>query len=654
MIKNILLYIVKYRLQLLFLLAVPFILHSCANMASPQGGDFDFDPPKLLHTTPEMNATNVSKHRVELVFDELIQLDKPSEKIIVTPPQKRNPNIQAISNRVIVELKDTLQPNTTYTVDFTDAIVDNNEGNPFENFSFSFSTGDVVDTLAVSGKVLAADNLEPVKGIYVGLHKDLSDSAFITKPFERISRTNDKGEFTIRGIAQGKYKVYALDDINRAYKYENRSSAIAFLDSIVIPSSVPDFRTDTVFNFKKMEVDTVLTVPYTRFLPDDLILRLFTSSFKRQYLQKSERLASDQLKIFFGSATDLPEVTPLNFAANSNWSILERTSANDTLTYWIVEPEIAKLDTIMLQVKYNETDSLDNLVSTVDTLRFIDRTRKKSEAKKKKNEDVVFLQLQTNLKSLIDINDTIKLTFSLPVRDFDESKITLQHMVDSVYVDADFKLIQDQYNPRRYSIIHKWEYGGEYSLTADSASIFSYSGLWNNKIENKFKVKNSDEYGDLYIAIEGLENHTPAFVQLLDAADKVVRQEKVLYRKSQGELAALFMRLIPGKYYARIIIDENNNGVWDTGDFYEKRQPEMVYYYNSFFDVKVNWQKSEQWTINAVTLDKQKPLEITKNKPQEKETRRKKLEEEEKKKNKERQLENQSQYDNSQINRTVY
>lgn len=638
----------------MFLLAVPFILHSCANMASPQGGDFDFDPPKLMHTTPEINATNVSKHRVELVFDELIQLDKPSEKIIVTPPQKRNPNIQAISNRIIVELKDTLLPNTTYTIDFTDAIVDNNEGNPFENFAFSFSTGDVVDTLAVSGKVLAANNLEPVKGIYVGLHKDLSDSAFITKPFERISRTNDKGEFTIRGIAEGKYKIYALDDINRTYKYENRSNAIAFLDSIVVPSSVRDFRTDTVFNFKKMLVDTVLTVPYTRFLPDDLILRSFTSSFKRQYLQKSERSAPDQLKIFFGSATDLPEVTPLNFPADSNWSLLERTSTNDTLIYWIVEPEIAKLDTLMLQVKYNKTDSLENLVSTVDTLRFIDRTKKKDDTKKKKNEDIVFLQLQSNLKSLMDINDTIKFTFSLPVRDFDESKIKLQRMVDSVYVDTDFKLIQNQYNPRKYSIIHKWEYGGEYSLTADSASIFSYSGLWNNKIESKFKVKNSDEYGDLYIAIEGLSNDTPAFLQLLDAADKVVRQEKVLYRKNQGELAALFMRLIPGKYYARIIIDENNNGVWDTGDYYEKRQPEMVYYYNSFFDVKANWQKSEQWAINAVALDKQKPLEITKNKPQEKETKRKKLEQEEKEKNKERQRENQNQHDNPQLNRSAY
>lgn len=654
MINNIIRYILKYRFRFLLLLITSVILYSCASIASPEGGDYDFDPPKLVRTIPEMNATNVTTNKIELVFDELIQLEKASEKVIVTPPQKRNPNIQAISNRIRVELRDTLLPNTTYTIDFTDAIVDNNEGNPFENFAFSFSTGDNIDTLAVSGKVLSADNLEPVKGIYVGLHKDLNDSAFTKKPFDRISRTNDRGEFTIRGIAEGEYKIYALDDINRSYKYENRANAIAFDDSIISPSFTQAFRTDTVFNLKTLEADSVITIPYTRFIPDNIVLRSFNSSFKRQYLQKHERPASDQLKIFFGAPTDMPDVKPLNFEA-SDWGVLERNMANDTLHYWIIDPEVAKIDTLLFQVTYNRTDSLDNLVQTTDSLRFIDRTKKKNDTKKKKNEkeEITFLQVTNNLKSVIDVYDTIQLTFSLPVIDYEKDKFTLQRLVDSTYIDEPFEVIRNEYNPRKYSFIHKWQPATEYKFTLDSATIHSYNGLWNDKLESKFKTKTLDEYGALYIAVNGLETETPVFMQLLNGSDKPVRQEKVIFRKKQGEWAALFMRLIPGKYYARIIFDTNNNGIWDTGDYYEKRQPEMVYYYNSSFDVRQGWEQEESWDINAVELDKQKPLDITKNKPQEKESRRKQLEQQDKKRSEEekRNRESINQFDNPQSNR---
>ena len=181
------------------------LFNACANIAAPTGGLYDVDPPRVVRSSPEFNALNNKSSKIEIVFDENIKVEKPMDKVIIAPPQQSFPVIKAQGKKVIVELEDALIPNTTYTIDFTDAIVDNNEGNTLDNFSFSFATGDHLDTLAVSGTVLSADNLEPVQGIYVGIHSNLNDTAFTKIPFDRISRTNSRGKFTIKGIAEGKY-----------------------------------------------------------------------------------------------------------------------------------------------------------------------------------------------------------------------------------------------------------------------------------------------------------------------------------------------------------------------------------------------------------------------------------------------------------------
>lgn len=642
MINNIYRILKDRNLHFVLVFVISVVLYSCANMASPSGGDYDFDPPKVLKTTPAFNETNVTSNVIEIIFDELVQIEKPNENVIVTPPQKKMPVIRAISNRVKVELKDTLLPNTTYTIDFTSAIVDNNEKNPLENFSISFSTGDVVDSLAVSGKVLAADNLEPVKGIYVGLHSNLNDSAFIKIPFERISRTNEKGEFTIRGVAPGKYRIYALDDIVRSYKYDNLSNAVAFLDTIIIPSFTSAFRTDTLFN-KDMTIDTVMNVGYTRFLPDDVVLRSFTSSFRRQYLQKHERPSDNNMKLFFGAPTQLAEVKPLNVDRNiEDWAVLERSAGNDTLQYWITDSQIAEIDTLRLQVIYYKTDTLNNPILTTDTLSFIDRNKKNREKaqekaekdKKKKDTPPEFLGVTTNIGAVLNIYDTISVVFNQPLRDFNKNKFRLQSLVDSVYQDEEFLVIPNERNPRKYAIVHKWKPGQSYRLSADSAALHSYYNLHNNTIDQKFRIKRDDEYGKVYFYLSGYDFETnPAFVELLDASDKPLRKSVVKYSNKVNSWGALFSDINPGKYYFRIIIDKNNNGIWDTGDYYKKIEPEEVYYYDRGYDIKALWEQEEKWNITELPLSKQKPLEITKNKPKEKESRRKQLEQEEQKQN---------------------
>lgn len=631
------------------------LLISCANMSTPGGGAYDLDPPKLMQSNPPLNATQVNPKRIVLEFDENVTVEKPSEMVIITPPQRTMPNIYSVNRKVYVQLKDTLLENTTYTIDFTDAIADNNEKNVLESFSLSFSTGDVLDTLAISGTILQADNLEPVKGMYVGLHSNLEDSAFTNLKFERISRTNDRGRFTIRGVAEGKYRIYGLNDANRDYRYDNPAEALAFIDDVIVPSSEPAQRNDTVFNIKDIGlIDTIHTVNYTRFLPDNLVLRSFTSDFKRQYLQKHER-QDTKLSILFGAPTQMPEIEPLNFDKSLDWSVLEKGRTNDTLTYWIKDPNILAMDTLAFRITYMRTDSLNQLYAYTDTLNFIDRSRKpdkEKEKKKKKEEEeeekqIVFLNIKNNLSGTWDIYNNISLEFDQPVADSLMNKIRLQSVVDSTFTDLAFNLEADSLNPRRYAVKYKWEYGKEYQIAIDSAAIHSIYGLWNNKLEQKFKVKTEDQYGKWAYLISGLDSNTPAFVELLDKSDKPIRKAKV------KDNAAVFMNLNPGEYYARIILDVNDNGVWDTGDYYTKRQPEMVCYKEIPFDIKANYELTEEWYVDTTNLVKQKPLEITKNKPQERDSKRKQLErEEEQKRGQQNQNQNQNRNDMNRNNQT--
>ena len=297
------------------LLLVIIGFYACASTGMPDGGPYDETPPKFVRATPEPNATNNKRKKISIEFDEYIKLDKASEKVIISPPQNEAPEVKVSGHRVLVEFFDTLRENTTYTIDFGDAIVDNNEDNPLGNFAYAFSTGEHIDTMEVSGTVLSADNLEPVKGIQVGLHKNLEDSAFVKLPFDRISRTDSRGHFTIRGVAPGKYRIYALMDGNQNYLFDSKTEAVAFLDSLVVPDMRPDVRQDTVWNeLDTLAYDTIYEVHYTRFLPDNLILRSFKEENPMQYLVKSEREQLNRFSLYFSAKADtLPTIKGLDF-----------------------------------------------------------------------------------------------------------------------------------------------------------------------------------------------------------------------------------------------------------------------------------------------------------------------------------------------------
>ena len=619
----------KHRLPLILMLVV--IGYSCASMGTPDGGPYDEMPPKFIGSNPGLRAVNVKTQKIELEFDEFIKLEKPSEKVVVSPPQLEQPEIKVQGRKVVVELIDTLKASDTYTIDFSDAIVDNNEGNPMGHFTYSFSTGASIDTMEVAGTVLNAADLEPIKGIQVGLHKNLNDSALTTLPFDRVSRTDSRGHFIIRGVAPGSYRIYALMDGNQNYLFDSKTETVAFSDSIIVPSMMPATRQDTIWK-DTLTIDTIKTVGYTRFLPDNVILRAFKEENTRQFFSRSQRDKENHFILKFSAKADtLPTLTGLNFDAKDAF-VIEANEGNDSICYWIKDSLVYQMDTLAVQMDYLYTDSLDQLVPKTDTIYLANKltreqreklAKKEAEAKEKERkkkekkgekiekEKAVFLTMNVDAPSSFDVNRNITLSFEEPIERIDTSAIHMSVKVDTLWQETPFLFVADTLLPRKYEILAEWEPEKEYRLTIDSAAIVGLYGLHTKKVEQTVKVRKLDEYGTLLLNLQGAPS--TSMVELLDNGGKVLRQQKIT-----SENTADFYYLAPNtKYYIRLFNDRNGNGKWDTGNVKQALQPEEVYYCPKVWEMKANFEFEETWNIHSTPVDKQKLDEIKKQKPEE-------------------------------------
>ena len=597
------------------------MLYSCASIGRPDGGPYDETPPRFIGSTPAAGALNNQRTKVSLLFDEFIKLEKATEKVVVSPPQVQQPEIKASGKRIQVNLLDSLKANTTYTIDFSDAIVDNNEGNPLGNFTFTFSTGTQIDTMEVSGTVLDASNLEPIKGILVGLHSNLNDSAFTKLPFDRVARTDSRGRFSIRGVAPGKYRIYGLMDADQTFTFNQKSEVIAFNDSLIIPRMEERIRMDTA-SVDSLTYDTIVERKYMHYLPDDLILRAFKEFNYSQYLIKSERLVPQKFTFYFaGQADTLPTLKGLNFDERDAF-VIEKNPRNDTIHYWVKDSLLFKQDTLAISLTYLYTDTLNQLVSRTDTLNLVSKQKykkeepeKKKKKKKKDEEDepepTKFLPVNVGAPSSMDVYGSISLTFDEPIARFDSAAIHLKEKVDTLWKDIPFEFEQDSLNLKRFNLYYDWEPGNEYEFSVDSTAFHGIYGLFTDKIKQGFKVRKLEEYASITFLVTGADS--TAFVELLDAQDKVVRRRRL----TDGGYADFYF-LNPGKYCARLVNDRNGNGIWDTGNFEKGEQPEEVYYYNMILEPKANWDLDKQsWDIHAIPLDKQKLDELKKQKPDE-------------------------------------
>lgn len=787
------------------------LLVACARMGTPDGGFYDEEPPRITHTSPAYGSTNTKSKKVVLTFNENIKIEGASEKVVVSPPQMEQPEIDASNKKITVTLQDTLKPNVTYTIDFSDAIQDNNEGNPMGQYAFTFSTGEHIDTMQISGTVLDASNLEPIKGMLVGLYripddedsvvtdsvitdsialdslandtliidslandsleiKSLAndtlvidsltndtlvidsaeinpyaaDTVFQTRPLERIARTNGSGKFIVKGLARGaKYRVFALQDQDQTYTYSQKSEMLAFSSRVITPNCFPDTRIDTIWH-DSIHYDSLVTVPYTHFTPDDVVLLAFTSGAADRYLLKSERPDLYHFSLYFTAPSDtLPCVTPLNFDADYQF-IVDASEKNDTLHYWMRDSLVYNLDTLELKLDYYATDTTGLLALRTDTLLLVSkitkeklekqrkdrweqwvkdyRAKKKAErkraereaekarkeaeeagvaikeedtevptaeeqpplqdslisdtlevlqdsliadtqivlqdslitdtldvlqdslvtdnskivqepdsepekeevtgkkgkkkAKKKKNEEIPesevpplpadIYELKITGGSGLAPDQNIEITLPEPLDSICDSMIHFSLKVDSLFEPQRFILRQIPGNIMKYRLYAEWIPDSTYQLEIDSAAFVSVYGKVNEMIKKSIRVRSLDDYTTLFVNVNGAD--TSAIIQLLNQSDAPVKSVKV--KKGKAD----FYFVTPGTYYMRLFYDRNNNGVWDTGDYPTRTQPEEVYYYPNAMQLKAKWEITQDWAVLRTPVDKQKPEKITKQK----------------------------------------
>ncbi|MBQ9357793.1 MAG: Ig-like domain-containing protein [Prevotella sp.] len=603
-------------------------------MGNPDGGWYDDTPPRVVSSSPVQYGVNTRAQKIVINFNEYIKLEDPQNKVIISPPQIEQPEIKAAGKRIIVELSDSLKPATTYTIDFSDAISDNNEGNPMGQYTFTFSTGEQIDTLEVSGYVLNAQDLEPMKGVLVGLYDNFSDTIIRSQPMMRISRTNGSGHFTIKGVAPGSYRVFALQDADGDYLFNQKSEFVAFNHDSIVPSWKPDTRQDTIWR-DSLHIDNIVRVPYTHFLPDDITLLCFQEPQTDRFLLKTERLMPEKLSFYFTYGSDsLPSIEGLTFNADSAF-VIEASQHLDTLHYWLRDTTLVNQDTLTMAVTFLATDTLGQLVSQTDTINFlpkvayekrqkerqkeIERWQKEQDKKKRRGQPYdsimppVFLQPRVIISGNIAPDQSVGIEVPQPLVRCDTSAIHLYVKIDTLWYTAPYTISQPAL--RNYTIRADWQEGAEYSLELDSAAMENIYGLVNNTMKQGIKVSTSNEFSTLVVTVSGApisssDTAAVVVVQMLDGSGKLVREAKA---NARGEAEFLYVK--PAKYYLAAYIDRNGNGQWDTGIYDEDLQPEPVFYFNEEVECKAQWDVTRQWNLTATPLFRQKPAAITKQKP---------------------------------------
>lgn len=616
----------KTIIRLLFLCLAAWTLYSCASIGNPSGGPRDEEPPRFIGSNPHPYATNVKRNRIVLDFDELVNVKDAFQKVVISPTGASTPKVSTQGRRVIIQFQDSLEPNTTYTVDFANSIEDVNEGNKLSSFAYTFSTGEDIDSLQISGIVLNAENLEPQQGILVGVHTNFNDTAFRRSRLVRVAKTDDRGRFTVRGLNNRQpYRVFALKDINNDYRWDNPDEDMAFYPSPVIPSFDFTTVTDSIWDLKNGRVDSVVERQATVFLPNDLLLTSYNINYKPQYLVSYNRIDSTRFSLIFNApAKNLPEFAIAGAPSIKDWYVAEHNADNDSITLWLKNKTLIQTDTLRLELSYLRTDSARNLTAATDTLRlttnrqFAKAKKEDKKRKKKKGEQadsvpptpLIKLTMKTGAQH--DIYSPLIFETETPLARIDSGAFHLEQMVDSVWYRLPIRAPRplDSISVRRFAIDHDWDYGGQYRFTVDSIAVEGIYGLHNASLKHDFKVKGQDEYSNLYLNIIGAPDSVPGYVEILNASDNPVRKARV----KNG--TASFLNLNPGTYYARFVIDFNGDNLFTPGDYEKGLQPDETYYYPKKLNLRKNWDVEQAWSIYDVAIDMQKPEEIKKNKPE--------------------------------------
>ena len=617
----------KGDLEGLSLLLLLLFFSSCANRGiGPQGGPKDTIPPRMVKEQPLNQSVNFHGKKIEITFNEYLQLDNIQQNLLVSPPQQVSPIVKAVGKKVTVEMQEDLIDSTTYTLDFGNAICDYTEKNPLRGYVFAFSTGDRIDSMEVYGRVANAEDLNPVSGLMVGLQANLHDSAFSTLPFTRVARSDSLGEFGIQNLRNGVYRLYALQDQSRDFLYQP-GEGLAFSDSLVIPEYETEIVFDTIWKniadtidslSSVRQIDTILTIQNTYVGPADLMLWFFKEDKQRHYFQRVYRDEPHIIKLQFSAPQDslpllraLPPSAMDSTRADSLWTdpwaytLLQANPTRDTLVYWLTDSIAIRQDSIFLEMTYLKSDSLYNLVPETDTVSAIYRaprlTQKAKEAQEKKARERK-LDLKSNAKDKFEVYDTLCIVAAFPIDSIYTDSIRLYEKQDTLLIDKPFTLRQK--DVMSFQIIAPLQQGKQYELHLDSAAVRDIYGVASDKKKFTLRLKTAEDYSTLLIR---LPNYDPRIrLQLLSEKDQPVRE---LPAREEG---TKFEYLTPKTYYLRLYFDLNGDGRWTTGDWITKRQPEPVYYFPAKLTLRANWDFEERFDYLARPQLEAKPRELRK------------------------------------------
>ena len=578
----------KYLFYCLSVLLTAFLAQRCANAVAPTGGPKDNTPPKVVEAVPVNQSINFSGKRIEITFDEYITLENANQNVLISPPLSEKPDIKLKNKTVVVKFKENLAPNTTYTINFGSAIKDLHEGNLFKDYVYSFSTGDHIDTLAIAGKVLDAADKKPVENAYVGLYagdRDNLDSLPMTVAPNYITKTDKEGNFRLAGLADKKYLVFAIKDVNSNLYFDQPNEEVAFLDTLVqasclqkpVPPAIDTMANDSL----TMQVDTLARVKDSIVLETEtttlydqnalnLTLYMFTEVDSTQVLLEKKLIEEGLLRFVFrhpaqDAAIMTPEMLPDSF------NLVTRHSAAYDTVWWYFTPNVK--DSLWVQVKY---DTLIN-DSTRYSLKFKD--------KKIRNKKPETLKVHNNLKGrdgLIPGEDLI-LTFSEPIVRYAMRDSSVFQCDTLIYYDT-LAFEQADEQGLKYRLANPISTDYRYGFEVPDSVFFGIRGRTNERIKADFHVLNDDEYGNIYITVVPPKGMKQVVVQLTDESGNVLKEQLVSKKEE-----VMFDFLMPAKYKLRAILDADGNGKWSTGNYHRHTLPETVIEYKDALDLKAGW-----------------------------------------------------------------
>ena len=574
---------------------VVVLLTHCARIAAPPGGPKDEDPPVVEKSEPLNYSSNFDGESMEIEFDEFINLRDINEQLIISPPLEKKPVTTVKGKKLIVELDEDLHENTTYTFNFGNAIVDNNESNPLTNFQFVFSTGDQIDSLSFKGNILMAFNLSIPEEVSILLYDNLSDSAVFKEKPLYVSKVNEEGYFEINNLKADTFQIFALQDENMNYTYE-APEMIAFSDSFLILDE-KNYHQKLSLNDSTLS-DSTLTDSLKSFIDtiphSEIELKLFKEKNKEQYLIGSSRKRKEKLIFIFNIPLEEdPEIKLIDFPDEESWFLKEKYVIGDTLGLWLLDTALINQGALMISLYFAETNLKGEKIYFTDTIRL--RAPKPKKVSKKKNlkalapvKPVLGLKFSAGKGVPMNINGNFFITTDTPLERYDSSKIAFYYMKDSVEVRENYNIKLDTSSLNKLILKVKWKENTTYKIQFFPDAVFNTYGLSNDTIEVMFKVRELEYYGNIIMELEQVDSNL--IIQLVEKEDKIVRQTY-----ASNDTIISFNYLPPKTYWIKVIKDDNNNGKWDTGNVLEKIQPEKISYYFEEIKLRSNWDFKKNW-----------------------------------------------------------